>query len=136
PARCEPGAGSAGGCAGRDRAAAGHGDRAGGGFASARGKSALGLTAGPVPPRVDATVKAGLLGLIAHAGERGWSARRACALLGLDCERAAHWRQRARVDRLADLPCGGGAVHGLLDTERIAIVELFESWAGVDRSHR
>jgi putative transposase len=96
----------------------------------------LGLTAGPVPPRVDATVKAGLLGLIADAGERGWSTRRACALLGLDCDRVANWRQRARADRLADLPCGGGAVHGLLDAERAAIVDLFDSWAGIDRSHR
>ena len=58
---CQPGAGGAGGGAGGDRAAAGDGDRAGGGVASARGKSALGLTAGPVPPRVDAPVKAGLL---------------------------------------------------------------------------
>jgi hypothetical protein len=65
------------------------GDRAGGGVASARGKSALGLTAGPVPPRVDAPVKAGLLALIDHVGERGWSTRRACSLLGLDPDRAA-----------------------------------------------
>jgi putative transposase len=96
----------------------------------------LGLTAGPVPPRVDAPVKAGLLALIAHAGERGWSTRRCCALLGLDPDRVSAWRDRARADRLADLPCGGGAVHGLLETERAAIIELFEAWAGIDRSHR
>jgi site-specific DNA recombinase len=56
---------------GRDRAAAGHGHRAGGGAAPARGKSQLGLTAGPVPPRVDACVKAGLLDLVGHACEHG-----------------------------------------------------------------
>jgi len=96
----------------------------------------LGLTAGPVPPRVEAAVKAGLLTLIDHARERGWSARRACLLLGLDPDRAAGWRIRSRSGRLADLPCGGGAVHGLLESERAAVVELFEAWAGVDRSHR
>jgi putative transposase len=96
----------------------------------------LGLTAGPVPPRVEAPVKAGLLALIAHAHGRGWPTRRACSLLGLDPDRVAVWRDRARADRLADLPCGGGAVHGLLEAERVAIVELFEAWAGVDRSHR
>jgi len=94
------------------------------------------LTAGPVPPRVDAPVKAGLLALVEHARGRGWSMRRACALLGVDPDRAAQWRGRAGEDRLADLPCGGGAVHGLLEGERAAITDLFEAWAGVDRSHR
>jgi len=38
----------------------------------------LGLAAGPVPPRVDAKVKAGLLALVAHAASvGGWSVRRA-----------------------------------------------------------
>jgi hypothetical protein len=41
---------------------------------------------------VDASVKAGLLDLIDHAvAEGGWSARRACTLLGLDHWRAARW---------------------------------------------
>ncbi|MBW3648442.1 MAG: hypothetical protein KY440_11855 [Actinobacteria bacterium] len=31
---------------------------------------------------------------------------------------------------------GGAAVHGLLDTERSAILEMFEAWAEIDRSHR
>ncbi len=96
----------------------------------------MGLTAGPVPPRVEAPVKAGLLALVDHAVDAGWSTRRACLLLGLDPDRVAGWRDRARAERLADLPCGGGALHGLLATERAAIVELFEAWAGVDRSHR
>ena len=96
----------------------------------------MGLTAGPVPPRVEAPVKAGLLALVDHAVDAGWSTRRACLLLGLDPDRVAGWRDRARAERLADLPCGGGALHGLLATERAAIVELFEAWAGIDRSHR
>ena len=95
----------------------------------------MGLTAGPVPPRVDARVKAGLLDLLDHAVEAGWSARRACALLGLDDLRAARWADRRGADRLED-GVGGNPVHGLLDWERAAIVELFEAWGQVDRSHR
>ena len=38
--------------------------------------------------------------------------------------------------RLDDLPCGGGAVHGLLESERAAIVDLFEAWGRIDRGHR
>jgi hypothetical protein len=59
-----------------------------------------------------------------------------CRLLGLNPDRLADWRDRRDVDRLADLPCGGGAVHGLLDQERVAILTLFDQWAQVDRSHR
>jgi putative transposase len=96
----------------------------------------LGLTAGTVPPRVEAPVKAGLLALVDHAVGAGWSTRRGCQLLGLDPDRAVGWRGRAAAGRLADLPCGGGAVHGLLEAERSAIVDLFDAWAGIDRSHR
>jgi len=96
----------------------------------------LGLTAGAVPARVEAGVKAGLLELVDHAEREGWSRLRACRLLGLDADRSAGWRQRRAVDRLDDLPAGGGAVHGLLEQERTAIVELFEGWGEVDRSHR
>ncbi len=95
----------------------------------------MGLTAGAVPARVDALVKAGLLDLVDQAESRGWSRARACRLLGLDPDRVATWRARRTADRLADLPPGGGAVHGLLDAERAAILELFQAWAEVDRSH-
>jgi hypothetical protein len=44
----------------------------------------LALAAGPVPSRVDAHVKAGLLELVDHAVDEGWSARRAAELLGPD----------------------------------------------------
>lgn len=99
----------------------------------------MGLSAGPVPTRVTAPVKAGLLDLIEHAVGRGWSRRRACRLLDLDEDRAGQWQARRRADGeegLVDEAPGGGAIHGLLDYERDAICELFESWGGIDRSHR
>jgi transposase InsO family protein len=88
---------------------------------------------------VDAHVKAGLLDLIDHAVEQGWSRRRACRLLDLDEDRAANWGTKRREggdERLADAAPGGGAIHGILDTERDAIVALFETWGSIDRSHR
>jgi putative transposase len=96
----------------------------------------LGLSAGPVPTRVDAYVKAGLLDLLEFAVGRGWSTRRACAGLGLDDLRAARWQARREEDRLDDASPGGHPLHGLLGWERAAIVALFESWGEVDRSHR
>jgi len=99
----------------------------------------LGLSAGPVPPRVDGQVKAGLLDLLEHAEQAGWPTVRACRLLGLQADRATRWRAR-RADRgadgLSDAPAGGGAVHGLLETERAAILDLHRDWGPVDRSHR
>lgn len=101
----------------------------------------MGLSAGLVPPRVDAGVKAGLLDLIAHAVEQGWSARRAAAVLGVDHVRVLRWA--ARTDRghggLDDArpgPAPGEAPHGLLDWEKAAILEVAEQWADIDRSHR
>ena len=45
----------------------------------------MGLTAGPVPARVDATVKAGLLALTEHAiSAGGWSLRQTAAALGIE----------------------------------------------------
>jgi transposase InsO family protein len=88
---------------------------------------------------VDAIVKAGLLQLIEHAQQRGWSTRQACRLLDLDETRVGRWRARlqaAGADGLVDTAAGGGAVHGLLDSEREAIVALYEQWGQIDRSHR
>lgn len=96
----------------------------------------MGLIAGPVPPRVDAIVKAGVLDLIAHATDHGWSARAACEAIGLDHMRAARWAGRREEGRLADLAPGGHPVHGLLDWERAQILALHTEWGERDRSHR
>jgi len=92
--------------------------------------------AGPVPPRVPAEVKAGLLDLAGHAVEHGWAARRATAALGLDHARYHHWAARRQAGRLADAPPGGHPLHGLLAWEHAAVIELFEGWGEIDRSHR
>src|SRR5690606_6769691 len=132
----EPGAGRAGRSPCGGRTVTCHGGRAGRRAALTRGKTRLGLTVGPVPARVHADVKAGLLDLLDHAVEHGWSTRRACALLGLDHMRAARWAARRDADRLADFRPGGHPLHGILDAERAAVIELFQTWGQIDRSHR
>ena len=87
---------------------------------------------GPVPPRVDARVKAGLLELLDEAVEQGWPAARACAVLELDERRARRWRGRADLDDATP----GRAVHGLTPWEVEAVVEVFERFGDIDRSYR
>lgn len=98
----------------------------------------MGLSAGPVPARVDADVKAGLLELIEHAtGTGGWSQRRAGATLGLDHARVLRWQSRAAAGRLEDArPGPDEALHALLESEREAILMVAEQWGEIDRSHR
>lgn len=98
----------------------------------------MGLTAGLVPPRVDACVKAGLLELVGFAArEGGWSTRRAAATLGLDHVRVLRWQARAVLGRLDDARPGPEvAPHALLPWERAAIVKIAEEWLQIDRSHR
>lgn len=98
----------------------------------------MGLTAGLVPPRVDAPVKQGLLDLVAHAHSHGgWSLRRSAGVLGIDHTRLLRWATRAAADRLTDAKPGPElAVHALLDWEREAILKLAEEWVEIDRSHR
>ena len=98
----------------------------------------MGLTAGPVPTRVEAGIKQGLLQLVDHAVAYGWSARRACGILEVNDRRLSAWQQRRAAGLpLDDAPSGPAeALHGLLDWERAAILELFDEWAEVDRSHR
>ncbi|RKN51949.1 integrase, partial [Streptomyces klenkii] len=97
----------------------------------------MGLSAGPVPPRGPPEVKAGLLQLIGHAAERGWSVRRAGEVLGLDHMRVLRWQQRAAAGQLADArPGPAEALHALLAWEKEAIVKLAEEWGETDRSHR
>lgn len=107
------------------------------------------MSAGLVPSRVDAGVKAGLLDLVDHAVGAGWSLRRACATLGVDHVRVLRWAARAvdglaggpdgRLQALADArpgPAPGEALHGLLDWEKAAIVKVAGDWGEIDRSHR
>ncbi|WP_249402329.1 integrase core domain-containing protein [Streptomyces sp. YIM 121038] len=82
-------------------------------------------------------MKAGLLQLIGHAADQGWSARRAGAVLGLDHMRVLRWQQRAAAGQLADVrPGPAEAMHALLAWEKEAIVKLAEEWGETDRSHR
>lgn len=85
---------------------------------------------------MDTHVKAGLLDLIDHAVDQGWSARRACVRLGLEHGRYQQWLARRTAGRLDDLTPGGHPVHGILASEREAIITLFETWGETDRSHR
>lgn len=91
---------------------------------------------GPIPARVDEAAKARLLAIIEEATEHGWSLARACGVLELDRRRAWRWQARAAAGALADRPPGGNPIHGLLEWEERAIVELFEEWGPIDLSHR
>ena len=95
----------------------------------------MGLSAGPVPARVEASVKAGLLDLIEAAVAHGWTRRAACTVLDLDDTRALRWARRRDLGRLDDAR-SGVALHGLLDAERAAIIEVYDAWAEIDRSAR
>jgi transposase InsO family protein len=79
--------------------------------------------------------KHGLLDLIDRAAADGWEHRRACSYLELDEGRAWRWRRRRDGGCLDDAK-PGNAVHGLRPEEVIAILELFERWGEIDRSHR
>lgn len=96
----------------------------------------MGLSAGPVPSRVDARVKAGLLDLLDHAVSRGWDERAAADLLGIGVRRARRWRARRAVARLTDRRPGGVPGHAILACERAAILALYDRWKDIDRSHR
>jgi hypothetical protein len=86
---------------------------------------------------VSAGAKLELLGLIDQAVADGWAHTRACRILQLQDVRAHRWRQRLRdTGSLEDKDPGGGAVHGILDWEEQAILDLIETWGEVDLSHR
>lgn len=91
---------------------------------------------GPIPSRVTAADKHQLIGLVDDAVADGWPASRACSILGLDRRRLWAWQHRQLEGRLDDAASGGRPIHGLLDSERALIIELFEEWGDVDRSHR
>jgi transposase InsO family protein len=73
--------------------------------------------------------------LIDRAIADGWEHRRACSYLELEEGRAWRWRRRRDAGCLGDQK-PGSAVHGLRPEEIAAILELFEAWGEIDRSHR
>lgn len=91
---------------------------------------------GPIPARVDEAAKSRLLQVIDDAVAQGWSTARVCSVLGVDRVRVYRWLARRSDGRLEDRPGGGHPIHGLLPEEEQAIVELFDTWGGVDLSHR
>ncbi|MGH3448740.1 MAG: hypothetical protein ACRDQA_19660 [Nocardioidaceae bacterium] len=95
----------------------------------------MGLS-GRVPLRVDAATKAGLLDLVDHAVEAGWTVRAACGVLELGEVRGHRWIARRAGGRLADRESGGNPSHGLLACEAAEILALFDEWGATDRSHR
>lgn len=100
----------------------------------------MGLNAGLVPARVEGPAKQGLLDLIQHAREQGFSGRWACRQLGLGHARMLSWQAKAKAGTdLADQapgPVSGEALHALLDWEKQAVVQLARDWGRVDLSHR
>lgn len=84
---------------------------------------------------MDAATKHKLLELIDKAAADGWEHRRSCQYLELDETRAWRWRRRRDSGRLDDAK-PGAAVHGIRPAEETAILELFEQWGDIDRSHR
>ena len=73
--------------------------------------------------------------MIDRAVADGWDHRRACDYLELDQGRAWRWRRRRDQGCLEDQK-PGAALHGLRPVEVTAIVELFDRWGDIDRSHR
>ena len=88
----------------------------------------------PVPARVDATGKAGLLALVDHAVGEGWTLQAACEVLKISRRRVERWQSRRT--NLEDRRPGGVAVNSLLADEVAAILATFDEWGERDRSHR
>jgi len=62
---------------------------------------------------------------------------RACRVLRLDDRRVRRWEERRRDGLPLDDELGGGhPMHGLMPREIKAILELFDKWGEIDRSHR
>ena len=85
---------------------------------------------------MDAATKAALLGLLDDATASGWSFASACRQLELAEVRAYRWKERRRAGELDDRTPGGSPMHGLLDDEVQAIIDLYHRWGEIDRSHR
>lgn len=79
--------------------------------------------------------KAALLALLDDAQAAGYRLGRACRLLEIDERRVRRWRARRAGGQLAD-GRPGRAVHGLLDEEVAAVLEIVDRWGEIDGSHR
>ena len=95
----------------------------------------MGLS-GPVPRRVDAATKAGLLKLIDEATRAGCGAPPRVSLPQARRGPRVALVGAREAGRLEDRPAGGRPVHRLLADERDAIIALFDAWSETDRSHR
>ena len=95
----------------------------------------MGLS-GRLPLRVDAATKTALLDLVVGALDAGWDLARVCRVLEVPVRRVHRWRVRRHGGELADKRPGGGAVHGILESEVREILALFDEWGETDRSHR
>lgn len=75
--------------------------------------------------------------MVTHATTAGFSMRWACGILDVSPSRILRWQDRRKVGAsLDDRSPGGNPLHGLLDWERQAIMELFDDWGEIDCSHR
>ena len=91
---------------------------------------------GPIPARVDETVKTVLLDIIDEAVAGGWKLNRVCGVIELDRQRAWRWMRRRDSGTLTDRAPGGNPIHGLLDWEEAEILAVFDDWGDRDMSHR
>ena len=83
----------------------------------------------PVPARVDATGKAGLLALVDHAVGEGWTLQAACEVLKISRRRVERWQSRRT--NLEDRRPGGVAVNSLLADEVASSVDQHARFGGV-----
>lgn len=90
----------------------------------------------PVPARVDAAVKQGLLDLVDYAAGQGWPASKTCEVLGLSQRRQRRWRRRQEGGEALDDGRPGASINALMPCEVEAIVDAFETFADKDFSHR
>ena len=81
----------------------------------------------PVPARMDAAVKQGLLDLVDYAAGQGWPASKTCEVLGLSQRRQRRWRRRQEGGEALDdvnrpgFDGGGDDTEGSLSWDRRSI---------------
>ena len=95
-----------------------HGDRAGGRAGGAGEKRGLGLMpTEPVPARVDAATKQGLLDLVDYAAGQGWPVSKTCEVLGLSNRRHRRFRHRQDSGKKLDDGRPGASPGALMPSE-------------------